>query len=491
MAERSSTLPYQRCPKLNEVQMNEPIRILVVDDEDSVRKRCVRLLARQGYSVVGSADASSALEIVQDGSCDLMLVDIRMPGMDGMELLQKVKLFDSATEIIMMTGYGSVDTAVKAMKCGAYDYLTKPFDVDELLLAVQKVVEKKCLAREITELRSQLREQRRHDFIVGNSLAMNEVGRFIDKVAAVDCNVLLYGESGTGKELVARCIHSNSSRKNAPFVVADCAALSPHILESELFGHAKGAFTGAYDHRRGYFEAAAGGTIFLDEIGELPLEVQGKLLRVVQEWVMVKVGTSEPIKVNARIIAATNRDLKEQVTRKGFREDLFYRLNVASLTIPPLRNRRDDIPLLIKHFLAHWAAKLNSPHVPRISPEVLSVLSSYDWPGNVRELENAVQRAITLAENDELSVHHLLPTYPLGPTEGTGSTLTGMANFRAMRERVLNDFTRGFLESLLRRHRGNVTQSALDVGMRRTSLQRLLKRAGLDPCAFWDKPIPK
>ncbi|HTY25454.1 MAG TPA: sigma-54 dependent transcriptional regulator [Desulfomonilaceae bacterium] len=471
--------------------MNQSIRILVVDDEDSVRKRCVRLLAGQGFNVVGAMDASSAFEMIQDSPCDIMLVDIRMPGMDGMELLQNVKRFDSSIEIIMMTGYGSVDTAVKAMKCGAYDYLTKPFDVDELLLVVKKVVEKKDFQREITQLRSQLEEQHRQDFLVGNSAAMNEVRRFIDKVAKVDCNVLLYGESGTGKELVARCIHGNSSRKDRPFVVADCAALSPQILESELFGHVKGAFTGAYGHRRGYFETAEGGTIFLDEIGELPLELQGKLLRVVQECVMAKVGSSDPIKVDARIIAATNRDLKKQVAGKAFREDLFYRLNVVSLTVPPLRDRRDDIPLLVKHLLVVWAAKLNCAHVPRISPEVLRFLSSYDWPGNVRELENAVQRAIVLAENDELSVHHLLPIHPYKSGRDVAFTFSDTTNFRTMRERVLHDFTRGYLESALRRSRGNVTQTATEMGMRRTSLQRLLKQSGLDPETFRDKPTLK
>lgn len=465
-------------------QMSESVRILVVDDEDSFRKRCVRLLARQGFDVVGATSGSSALEIIHGSRCDIMLIDIRMPGMDGMELLQEVRHFHSNAEIIMMTGYGSVDTAVKAMKSGAYDYLTKPFDVDELLLTIQKVVEKKRLEREVIQLRSQLKGQQRQNFLVWRSPSMNEVCRFIDKVSKVNCNVLLLGESGTGKELVAKCIHRNSVRGERPFVVADCAALSPHLLESELFGHVKGAFTGAHSCRKGYFENAEGGTIFLDEIGELPLELQGKLLRVVQERVIIRVGASEPVEVDVRIIAATNRDLKEQLARKVFRDDLFYRLNIASLTIPPLRARRDDIPLLAKHFLIHWAAQLNCPSVPRISSEILRVLSSYDWPGNVRELENAILRAIVLSDNDELSIHNLLPIRAEGSIKDPALISMEGTNFQAMRKQVLYDFTLGYLESALRRHRGNVTQTAMEMGIRRTSLQRMLKQAGLEPRYF-------
>jgi DNA-binding NtrC family response regulator len=471
-------------------RMTDPIRILVVDDEDSVRKRCLRLLARQGYEVVGATDSGAALKIVQTTSYDVMLVDIRMPGMDGLELLKRVKESAPSIEVIMMTGYAAVETAVKAMKCGAYDYLGKPFESEELLHVIGNVAEKKRLQREITELRGQLREHRETP-LVGNSAAMTMVQGFIKKVGAVDCIVLLHGESGTGKELVAHRIHAASQRNSSPFVVADCAALSASLLESELFGHVKGAFTGAYTTRKGYFESAEQGTIFLDEIGELPLDLQGKLLRAVEENVVIRLGSSEPIKVDVRIIAATNKNLEEMVAQRLFRKDLYYRLNVVRFTIPPLRERAEDIPLLAKYFVNRYTVKLGLTKVPRLLPEDLEALTAYHWPGNVRELENAVYRAVVLADDNHLSAHHMVPApvsggspFPVRPdADGPG--------FKEVRKRAVRDFTRDYLESCLTKHQGNVSNTARALGMRRTSLQRLLKRLGVEAARFREEVPPE
>ena len=468
--------------------MKETIRILVVDDEDSIRKRCVRLLSRRGYQVVGVADSVTALEMVKgkQGRFDIMIADIRMPGMDGIELLEKVKEFDPSVEIIMMTGYAAVDTAVKAMKMGAYDYLPKPFDIDELLHVVQNVVEKSLLKREVLDLRKQLKDQQDRPLLFGSSDAMNHVSRFIRKVAPVDCNILLSGESGTGKALVAKAIHANSNRQGGPFVVADCAALSGSLLESELFGHLKGAFTGAHASRKGYFESADRGTLFLDEVGELPLDLQGKLLRAVQEQIVVKVGDTRQIKVDTRIIAATNRNIEELVKSQAFREDLFYRLNVVGLTIPPLRERREDIPLLTKYFLKRHAAQLNLSDLPHISKETLDMMTCYDWPGNVRELENAVNRAVVLAEDGKIEAENLLPQNTLGTRPSVNSFEPGLS-FQDMRRQVVRDFTRRYLDQCLRLHYGNITHAARTLGMRRTSLQRLMKQSGLDRQRFRKK----
>ncbi|MFH1114853.1 MAG: sigma-54 dependent transcriptional regulator [Pseudomonadota bacterium] len=464
--------------------MTEPIRILVVDDEDSVRKRCVRLLARKGYDVVGAKDGSVALDIIRKISCDLVVADIRMPGMDGIELLKKIREFNGSMDVIMMTGYAAVETAVQAMKCGASDYLAKPFDVDEFLHVVGNVAEKQQLRREMNSLRRRLHEQEGESFLMGNSPAINEVRRFIDKVAAVNCNILLVGESGAGKNLVAKTIHASSPRSRHEYVVADCAALSGALLESELFGHVKGAFTGAYADRKGYFETAADGTIFLDEVGELPLDLQGKLLRAVEENIIFRLGSSRPVRVNVRVIAATNKDLEDLVRNRLFREDLFYRLNVVGLKIPPLRDRVDDIPLLVKHFANKHSAELGLARVPKFGEDMLNSLKAYAWPGNVRELENAVQRSLVLADDGRVLLRHLVPPEALGAMSGSGSFLQEEEAFKSMRSRVVQEFTHGYVESCLKRFKGNVTQTAQAIGMRRTSVQRLLKKLGLNAGDF-------
>ena len=467
--------------------MTHNFRVLVVDDEDSIRKRCVRLLSRQGYQVIGVSSASAALALTEKKGAwfDLLLVDIRMSGMDGIALMEKVKAQRPAVEVIIMTGYATVETAVKAMKNGAYDYLSKPFEMDELLHLVKKVVEIKSLQQEIKELKNQLKDSREQPLVFGNSQIMNRVMRFIEKVAPIDCNILIQGESGTGKGLTAKAIHDNSRRENRPFVVADCAALSGSILESELFGHVKGAFTGAHLERKGYFEKAHGGTLLLDEISEVPLDLQGKLLRAVQEQSIVKVGSAEPLLVNTRIIAATNRHLEDLVRERKFREDLYYRLNVVTLTMPALRDRREDIPLLAKHFLKWYTARLNLDQVT-LPNEILTMMTTYDWPGNVRELENAVQRAVVLAENGVISISDIFPSRTgkaLGPSDPS-NPLPQASGFQDMRRQVVRNFTRQYLTHKLTDHNGNITEAAKAMGMRRTSLQRLIRQNGLSGREF-------
>ena len=467
--------------------MTNNFRILVVDDEDSMRKRCVRLLSRQGYHVIGASSSLAALDLVQKEGAwfDLLLVDIRMPGMDGTQLMEKVKAQKQAVEVIIMTGYATVETAVKAMKNGAYDYLSKPFEMEELLHLVKKVVEIRSLQQEIKDLRNQLKDSREHPFVFGNSEAMNRVMRFVEKVAPVDCNILIHGESGTGKGLAAKAIHARSKRENHPFVVADCAALSGNILESELFGHVRGAFTGAHVDRDGYFEKADQGTLFLDEISEVPLELQGKLLRAVQDQSIVKVGSAETLRVNTRIIAATNRDLEDLVAQHRFRKDLFYRLNVVTLTMPTLRDRREDIPLLARHFLKWYTARLNLDQI--ILPDkILDAMMTYDWPGNVRELENAMQRAIVMAENNVISIEDLLPSRArkdLG-SYNPSDPLHGKMSFQDMRREAVSNFTRQYLTRALTFHNGNITNAAKAMGIRRTSLQRLIRQSGLNSREF-------
>jgi DNA-binding NtrC family response regulator len=314
---------------------------------------------------------------------------------------------------------------------------------------------------------------------------MNRVMRFIEKVASVDCNILILGESGTGKGLAAKAIHARSRREDGPFVVADCAALSGTILGSEFFGHVKGAFTGAHLERKGYFEKADQGTLFLDEIGEVPPDLQGKLLRAVQEQSVVKVGSAEPLRINSRIIAATNRNLEELVSEQKFREDLFYRLNVVTLTMPALRDRREDIPLLAKHFLKWYTARLNLDQIA-LPDHILEKMTAYDWPGNVRELENAIQRAVVMAENGAISIKDVFPsrTDSLAPFSSPSDNFQEDMTFQDMRRQVLRNFNRQYLTRTLSDHNGNITETAKTMGMRRTSLQRLIRQSGLSSREF-------
>src|SRR5512136_274965 len=381
-------------------------RVLVVDDEESVRWALTKALERAGYRVDLAADGPSGSSAAENSDVDLVLLDVRLPGRDGLAVLGDLRKRRPDLPVIMMTAYGTLQVAVEAMKQGAYDYIGKPFDVDEVLLVVDKALEAQALVREVSQLRRLTEERFDLGGIVGGSPAMQQIFKAVGKVAGTDLTVLLRGESGTGKELIARAVHENSRRKGRPFVPVNCAAIPRELLESELFGHEKGAFTGAVAARRGRFEQADGGTVFLDEVGDMDLSLQTKLLRVLQERRIERLGGEGSISVDVRIVAATNQDLEAAVTRRAFREDLLYRLNVVSIHLPPLRDRREDIPALVSHFLAAFAREQHaSPKV--FSPEALTLMLGHAWPGNVRELENVVKRAAALTPTSLVLSDHL------------------------------------------------------------------------------------
>ena len=383
-------------------------RILVVDDEANARTALAELLREEGYEVETAADAFKALGKVEAFGPQIVITDLKMPGMDGIELVRKLRAMDDAAAVIVMTAFGAVDTAIDALRAGAEEYLTKPLNFDELLVVVTKVVVNHELRRETAQLRRRVRDRVAPSNMVGSSPPMQRVFEIVDQVAPSRATVLITGESGTGKELVANAVHQRSPRATGPFIKLHCAALAESLLESELFGHEKGSFTGAAARKDGRFSLADGGTLFLDEIGEISPSLQVKLLRFLQEHEFERVGGTQTIHVNVRVIAATNRDLREEVARGRFREDLFYRLNVVNIETPPLRDRRSDIPAIAKFFIDRYA-KLNEKPVDAISPQALELLVGYDWPGNVRELENAIERAVVLANGTELEAKHLPP----------------------------------------------------------------------------------
>jgi two-component system response regulator HydG len=438
-------------------------RILIVDDELVVRDSLGRWFESEGYEVGLAASGREALVAIQEKPYDLALVDIKMPGMDGMELQQRLCQADPDLIIIIMTGYASVETAVQALKRGAYDYITKPIDPDELVHLVSKALEHKRATRELTRLRENLQELYPATELIGKSPPMKRVMELIEMVAPTDTTVLITGESGTGKELVARAIHALSPRRYMPMVVIHCGALTETLLESELFGHERGAFTGAQYRKKGKFEVADGGTVFLDEISDISLKTQTDLLRVLQEKEIVRVGGTQPIRVDFRCIAATNKNLEDLVKAGTFRPDLYYRLNVFTIQLPPLRERREDIPLLAEHFLKKYALAMNRP-VPRLTPEVVDLLLTYDWPGNVRELENAVERALVISRGAEIQPAHF--PFQLQPHQAGNS-------------QTLEDVERAHIERVVRQCEGNLSRAARILGIDRSTLYSKLRRYGL------------
>lgn len=379
--------------------------ILVAEDEDLMRAILARLLEEAGYRVASAASAEEAIDKFLTEDVALTLTDIRMAGMDGLRLLDRIKDLDDEAIVIVMTAYSSVDTAVAALRKGAYDYITKPFVNEDLLQSVKNGIRQRELFRENRALRRELNSRYSFSEIIGTSDAIQAVFRLVEKVAGTNTSILIQGESGTGKELIARAIHCNSPRADEPFVAINCGSLPESLLESELFGHTRGAFTGAVSTKPGLFRSAEGGTVFLDEIGEISLAMQVRLLRAVQEHEVTPVGSSTPVRFDARIICATNRDLEKEVAEGRFREDLYYRLNVIEVYIPPLRERREDIPLLVRSFSARTAREQQQEE-KRIEPPAMAALINYNWPGNVRELQNAIERAFTLS-SDSIDVESL------------------------------------------------------------------------------------
>jgi len=454
-------------------------KILVVDDEPIVCRSCFRILNEAGYQVETVLSGREALERVDHQSFDVVLVDLKMPGLDGMEVLQTMRKTHPEVIVIIITGYATVESAVKAMKLGAFDYVPKPFTPDELCIIVEKALEKRDLMLENQYLRQQLQIRYKFDNIIGESKKMQEVFRIVEKVAPTDSTVLIYGESGTGKELIARAIHYNSPRKDKQFVSVDCGALSETLLESELFGHVKGSFTGAIVTKPGLFEIADGGTFFLDEIGDISLATQAKLLRVLQEREFKPVGGTKSIKVDIRLIAATNKDLEKMIQEGKFREDLFYRLNIVPIFLPPLRERKEDIPLLAFHFLKKYNQERNK-NIRTITPEAMSLLVEYDWPGNVRELENVIERTVVMTDEEVIKPEHL----PVNiQKKGMDLSLIVPRNAQELkqvkkeiRRRSIENVEKSFVIEALKRNGWNVTRSAKDVGMKRQNFQALMRK---------------
>jgi DNA-binding NtrC family response regulator len=376
-------------------------RVLITEDEDLMRELLVRILAGENYRIEQASSGEEALKLLHEHPVDLILTDLRLKGMNGLQLLSEARVLDPEIVVIVMTAYASVETAVEAMRKGAYDYITKPFLNDEIRVMLRRALNERHLSRENRHLKRELRERYRFENIVGNSEAMQRVYRLIEKVASISSNVLIFGETGTGKELVARAIHYNSERAERPFVAVNCGALTESLLESELFGHVKGAFTGAITNKEGFFRQADKGTLFLDELSEVSPGLQVKLLRAIQEREVIPVGGREPLKFDVRFIAATNKKLEEEVQKGSFREDLFYRINVITIHLPPLRQRKEDIPLLANHFLLKHAQRLGKPSM-KMSREAMHALVNYEWPGNVRELENMMERTVALCESDTI-----------------------------------------------------------------------------------------
>jgi len=453
-------------------------RILIVDDELSMREFLEILLSGEGYDVDTAGSGAEAIEMAGNNLYQMVVSDIQMSGMSGIELLRKVKEISPETEVIMMTAYASAQSAVQAMKCGAYDYITKPFKIDEIKLIIRKAFEKVKIETENILLKRELKEGFSFGDIIGVSSGMREIYSMIERVAPTKSNVLIAGESGTGKELVAKALHENCPRRDEPFITVNCGAMPGELLESELFGHKKGAFTGAVANQRGLFEMADGGSIFLDEIGEMPLPLQVKLLRVLQDKEFRRVGETENIKTDVRIIAATNRELDEDVRQRRFRGDLYYRLNVIKITLPPLRERKEDIQSLVRHFLEKYNRELGR-NIKKVSADALSILSRYDFPGNVRELENIIERAVAL-ERSDIILPESLPDEIRGAVSPVNHVGTEIPPGGIDMEEVMENVEKGLLMKSLEMAGGVKTNAAKLLGLSFRSFRYRLSKLGLD-----------
>jgi DNA-binding NtrC family response regulator len=465
---------------VNETTVIPSQRILVIDDEAVVGLSCKRILSKEGHEVDITQSPAEGLVRLQSGSIDVLLLDLMMEEMNGLEVLRQINKMGLSVQVIIITGYSTVETAVKAMKMGAADYISKPFSPDELVMVLTKVLERSRLIQENAALRKALEEKNSFEGMIGVSRAMQQVFTLIQRVAPTDGTVLISGESGTGKEMVARAVHQLSARSTQPFISCDCSTLAPNLLESELFGHAKGSFSGAIATKKGLFEAAHQGTLFLDELANISMEIQGKLLRVLETRRVKKVGDTEEREVDIRLIGATNRHLLDMMEAKTFREDLYYRLHVVPIHLPPLRERKEDISILATRFLSHFVKK-NPGTIHGFTVEAMTKMEQYPWPGNVRELKNIVERMAILCDSDRIDLRHLPPeinqTRFESPFSSAPETWEEVKNLKKhFRERAVQELEYQFVTEALERAGGNITKAAEQVGMQRTNFHALMSK---------------
>jgi len=457
-------------------------RILVVDDEPDMVENCTRILRRAGYRVLATTDPERALALVESERPDVVLTDLKMPGIDGMELMRRAHELDPTLPIIVITAFGSIESAVAAIKAGAFDYLPKNFSVDELTVDVERALRQRALGVENQNLRAQLAAALGLENVIGRSQAMAQVFELVKKAARSEANILVRGESGTGKELIARAIHANSPRAAKAFIPVDCASLPENLLESELFGHEKGAFTGAVRAKPGLMEVADGGTLFLDEIGELPVSLQSKFLRALQERQIRRVGGTALVDVDVRVVSATNRDIRDAILKGTFREELYYRVNVIEIQLPPLRERAGDIPLLVQAFLRRYG----QARVQRCAPDAMAALEAYRWPGNVRELQNVIERACALADGGtilkaDLPDHVLGVGGPVAVGAAAGDTRLEATSLplKDAKEQWMSVLEASYLRRVLESHEGNISAAAKAAGIDRKTFHRLVTKHGI------------
>lgn len=443
--------------------------ILIVDDESTIRETLSLILSEEGYRCHTAGNGEQALEMVKENGYDLIVTDLKMPRMGGLDLLKEVKKIAPKTSVMIITAYATLESAIQALRLGAYDYIIKPLDFDDVILRIRRLMEHRELVNENEFLRQEVQEKFSFSNIIGESPQMKEVFRLIEKVAGTKGNVLITGKSGTGKELVARAIHYNSPRKKKRFVAINCGAIVDNLMESELFGHKKGSFTGAVRDKEGYFKVADGGTLFLDEVGEIPLHLQVKLLRAIETGEFIPVGDTTPVKVDVRIIAATNRDLEKEVEKGNFREDLFYRLNVIEIKLPPLNERQEDIPLLVHHFLEKYNRELNR-QVKGVDEETMRILRNYEWKGGIRELENVIERALILCENDIITKNDLPPNL---------TRIEPPPEVPAKLKEAVASFEREHISHILKSTGGDKEQAAQILGISLSSLYRKIDELGV------------
>lgn len=491
-------------------------KILIIDDEASILFSLSSLLGRQKYICDTAESGAAGLKLFQQnqGGYDIVITDFLMPGIDGMQVLKTIKQHRPETYVIMLTAHGNTENAVAAMKEGAYDYISKPYENEKIKITVKQAFERINLERENTLLKSQLSCEYKFENIIGNSEKMNVVFDKISKVALTDATVLITGESGTGKELVAKAIHFNSGRKHRNFVTINCAAIPADLLENELFGHEKGAYTGAHSEQKGKFEQADGGTLFLDEIGDMPMQIQAKVLRAVQEQTVERLGGGQPIKVNVRLIAATNKDLEKEIIEKRFREDLYYRLNVINILMPPLRDRNGDVMMLVKHFMTFYAKKINKKE-PCLTKSSMALLCGYNWPGNVRQLQNTIERILVLCDGEVIDAGELVQISGLRDTAGTPENFTVQQNgrktqsgndrpagggesfdgiykvsdlesrsYHEAQKMLIEQFEIDYITRALRRNKGNILRTSQQIGLNRAHFYEKLKNLKIEVDKF-------